>query len=167
MRYVDKFLLAFMSLFICSSGHLHTYWIPTFPACCGQAFLPGGASRTVHSSLLLSGECWWASICKWQPGEGKPPNTPLFPLCSQGKGLYVWIQGSRCIFVLFVFVSSLSHPFIPLCIQHKKDQMFIWTPCDNSWRMLDLWKSTSTFHTQRRMPEIQMQVWFFCNFRAQ
>lgn len=60
---------------------------PTFPACCGQAFLPGGASRTVHSSLLLSGECWWASICERQPGGGEPPNTPLLPHCSQGKGL--------------------------------------------------------------------------------
>lgn len=37
----------------------------TFPACWGQLFLSGGASRTVHSSLLLSGECWWASICLW------------------------------------------------------------------------------------------------------
>lgn len=63
--------------------------ILTFPACCGQAFLSGGASRTVHSSLLLSGECWWASICERQPGGGEPPNTPLTPHCSQGKGVAV------------------------------------------------------------------------------
>lgn len=58
----------------------------TFPACCGQVFFPGGASRTVHSSLLLSGECWWASICEWQPGGDEPPNTPLIPRCGQGEG---------------------------------------------------------------------------------
>lgn len=31
--------------------------VRTFAACCRQVFLGGGASRTVHSSLLLSGEC--------------------------------------------------------------------------------------------------------------
>lgn len=45
----------------------------TFPACWGQLFLSGGASRTVHSSLLLSGECWWASICLLG-GQDKPLN---------------------------------------------------------------------------------------------
>lgn len=45
----------------------------TFPACWGQLFLSGGASRTVHSSLLLSGECWWASICL-PGGQDKPLN---------------------------------------------------------------------------------------------
>lgn len=29
----------------------------TLAACCRQVFLGGGASSTVHSSLLLSGEC--------------------------------------------------------------------------------------------------------------
>lgn len=80
--------------------------IPTFPACCGQAFLPGGASRTVHSSLLLSGECWWASISERQPGGCEPPNTPLIPHWSQGKGLDVQIQGFLRS-VLFAFVNSL------------------------------------------------------------
>lgn len=40
-----------------SEQHLRLCCVLTFPACCGQAFFPGGASRTVHSSLLLSGEC--------------------------------------------------------------------------------------------------------------
>lgn len=79
--------------------------VPTFPACCGQAFLPGGASRTVHSSLLLSGECWWASIC-----EGEPPNTPLIPHCSQGKELTQGFPLSGCI---VCFGKSLVSHLIP------------------------------------------------------
>lgn len=82
---------------------------PTFPACCGQAFLPGGASRTVHSSLLLSGECWWASICGWQPGGGEPPNTPLIPHGSQGKGLDVQVQGFLLSACVGASVNSLFH----------------------------------------------------------
>ena len=68
-------------------GFIYSHWsyiyilslyIHTFPACCGQAFFPGGASRTVHSSLLLSGECWWASICEgWTPEHA--PYSTLWP----------------------------------------------------------------------------------------
>ncbi len=77
--------------------------------------MPGGASRTVHSSLLLSGECWWVSICKRQPGEGEPPNPPLIPHSSQGKGLEVQIQGPLLSVCVVCFSKLLDSHFIPLC----------------------------------------------------
>lgn len=118
----------------------NTEWSPiccihTFPACCGQAFLPGGASRTVHSSLLLSGECWWASICEWQPGGGEPPNTPLLPHCSQGKGL---IQDFLISVFVFFFCKLIVSHFIPLCMEIKGQNFqtnLLWC-----WHMLALRK---------------------------
>ena len=103
-----------------SRGH-RAEWtrIPTFPACCGQAFLPGGASRTVHSSLLLSGECWWVSICERQPGGAEPPDTPFLRSALQpgGDSLLPSSCASRLIHSgkeqLTIPGSSQGHVFCP------------------------------------------------------
>lgn len=106
--------------------------ILTFPACWGQVFLPGGASRTVHSSLLLSGECWWASICERQRVGGEPPNTPLIPLYSQGKRRDVQIQWFLLPFSTVCFCKLLLSHFIPLFYWEKRVKHLI-TAVSTCW----------------------------------
>lgn len=110
--------------------------------------MPGGASRTVHSSLLLSGECWWVSICKRQPGGGEPPSTPLIPHSSQGKGLEVQIQGFLLSVCVVCFSKLFDSHFIPLCnpeggAKHSNELLMI--TLGTCWILGEAWFLLSKF----------------------